>query len=122
MKTSKKIVIVDDDPFWTAMLIQILTDLGFTNIATFDNGATYVNNLHLNPDLVFLDYQMEDMDGLQVLQKIKSYDSATGVVFCTSYEDLGVAVDAIRYGSFDYLLKGNANKKEVSSIIIAGLY
>lgn len=117
MKTSKKIVVVDDDPFWTAMLTQMLSDLGFTNITTFDDGATYVNNLQLSPDLVFLDYQMEGMDGLEVLQKIKGYDPSTGVVFCTSHEDLGVAVDAIRYGSFDYLLKGNATKKEVSSIV-----
>ncbi len=117
MKTSKKIVVVDDDPFWTAILTQMLSDLGFTNITTFDNGVAYVNNLQVSPDLVFLDYQMEGMDGLEVLQKIKRYNPSTGVVFCTSYEDLGVAVDAIRYGSFDYLLKGNATKKEVFSIM-----
>ena len=117
MKTSKKIVVVDDDPFWTAMLAQMLSDLGFTNITTFDDGAAYVNSMQTSPDLVFLDYQMDGMDGLEVLQEIKRQNLSTGVVFCTSYEDLGVAVDAIRYGSFDYLLKGNATKKEVLSIV-----
>lgn len=117
MKTSKKIVVVDDDPFWTAMLTQILSDLGFTNITTFDDGTTYVNSEQTSSDLVFLDYQMEGMDGLEVLQEIKRYNPSTGVVFCTSYEDLSVAVNAIQYGSYDYLLKGNATKKEVFSIV-----
>jgi DNA-binding NtrC family response regulator len=113
----RKTFIVDDDPFWTAMLTEILNELGYTNIATFSNGKDCVANLHLNPSLVFLDYQMEDMDGLEVLQKVKSYYPGIGVVFCTAYEDLSVAVNAMKNGSFDYLLKSNATKKEVASII-----
>lgn len=113
----KRTFIVDDDPFWTAMLSQMLTDLGYENIVTFGNGKDCVNNLHLNPSLVFLDYQMEDMDGLEVLQKVKSYYPGIGVVFCTAHEDLSVAVNAMKNGSFDYLLKSNATKKEVASII-----
>lgn len=117
MKTSKKTFIVDDDPFWTAILTQLLSDIGFTDIVTFPGGTDCYQNLHLNPGLVFLDYQMEDMNGLDVLQKIKGYDPAIDVVFCTSHEDLHVAIDAIRFGSFDYLLKGNATRKELSSIV-----
>jgi DNA-binding NtrC family response regulator len=119
MKTQnvRKIFIVDDDPFWTAMLTQMLTDLGYSNIMTFENGTDCINHLHLNPSLVFLDYQMEDMNGLEVLQKVKEYYPGIGVVFCTAHEDLSVAVSAMKFGSFDYLLKANATKKEVASII-----
>lgn len=113
----KRTFIVDDDPFWTAMLTQMLTDMGYTNITCFENGADCLKNLHLNPKMVFLDYQMQDMNGVEVLQKIKSYYPGIGVVFCTAHEDLGVAVDAMKYGSFDYLLKSNATKKEVSDIL-----
>ncbi len=114
---TKRTFIVDDDPFWTAMLKQMLTNLGYVNIITFENGTDCINNLHLNPSLVFLDYQMFDIDGLEVLKKIKSYYPGIGVVFCTAHEDISVAVDAMKYGSFDYLLKENATKKEVESII-----
>ncbi len=113
----KKTFIVDDDPFWTAMLSQMLSDLGYTSIITFDNGNDCIDQLHQNPSLVFLDYQMEEMDGLEVLQKIKAYHTGIGVVFCTAHEDLSVAVNAMKYGSFDYLLKENATKKELASII-----
>jgi len=113
----KRTFIVDDDPFWTAMLTQMLTQLGYTGILTFTNGKDCVDNLHLNPQQIFLDYQMEDMDGLEVLQKVKSYYPGIGVVFCTAHEDLSVAVSAMEKGSFDYLLKANASIREVSSII-----
>ena len=113
----KRTFIVDDDPFWTAMLTQILKDLGYSNIVSFDNGSDCLKNLHLNPRLVFLDYQMEDMNGLEVLQKIKDYFPGIGVVFCTAHEDLGVAVTAMKHGSFEYLLKSNATKKEVEAIL-----
>ncbi len=115
----KKTFIVDDDPFWTAMLSQILAELGYTDIVTFTNGNDCLSSLQLDPNLIFLDYQMEGMDGIDVLKKIKTYNPGVGVVFCTAHEDLSVAVDAMQEGSFDYLLKVNANKKEVASILIA---
>jgi DNA-binding NtrC family response regulator len=119
MKTQniKRTFIVDDDPFWTTMLTQMLTDLGYQNILPFNNGKDCVEHLHLNPNLIFLDYQMEDMDGLKVLEKIKGYYPGIGVVFCTAKEDLSVAVSAMKNGSSDYLLKTNATKKEVATII-----
>lgn len=116
-KNIKRTFIVDDDPFWTAMLNQLLTELGYENIVNFSNGKDCLENLHLNPNLVFLDYQMEDINGLEVLQKIKEYYPGIGVVFCTAIEDLSVAVNAMKQGSFDYMLKSNATKKELTSII-----
>jgi DNA-binding NtrC family response regulator len=113
----KKIFVVDDDPFWTAMLAQVLTGLEYTNIVTLENGTQCISNLSQNPALVFLDYQMEDMNGLQVLEQIKEYNPGIGVIFCTAHEDLGVAMDAMQQGSFDYLLKSNANAKTVAAII-----
>ncbi|MFZ4543875.1 MAG: response regulator [Saprospiraceae bacterium] len=108
--------IVDDDPFWAAMLQQMLRELGFTNIIVYNNGQDCIDNLHLNPSLVFLDHQMEDMDGIEVLRNVKNYFPEIGVVFCTAHEDLTVAVSAIRNGSYDYLLKSNVNLKEIAAL------
>ena len=108
--------IVDDDPFWAAMLQQMLRELGFTNIIIYNNGQDCIDNLHLNPSLVFLDQQMEDMDGIEVLRNVKNYFPEIGVVFCTAHEDLNVAVNAIRNGSYDYLLKSNVNLKVIAAI------
>ncbi len=113
----KQIFIIDDDPFWSATLFKMLKDLGYDNVSKHASGTECVNNLHLNPGLLFLDYQMDDMDGLEVLQKVKSLYPNIGVIFCTAHEDLSIAVDAMKNGSFDYLLKSNASKKEVAAII-----
>lgn len=116
-QNTKRTFIVDDDPFWTALLSQMLNEMGYTNILTFQNGEECLKNLHLNPSLVFVDYQMDDMDGIELLQKIKDYYPGIGVIFCTAHEDLSVAVNAMKFGSFEYLLKSNAYKKELSVIL-----
>lgn len=122
MKTMKQlfdkiIFIVDDDPIWTAILTHVLNDLGYTNVIAFSNGPDCINNLYQSPALIFLDYQMRDMDGLQVLQKIKAYNSETAVIFCTDNKELSIAVTAMKNGSFDYLVKSNVTNASMSSVI-----
>lgn len=121
MKTllDKRVFIVDDDPFWQAALSQVLTDLGFKSISLFDSGEKCLAHLHLNPALVFLDYQMGDTNGLETLPQIKQYYPGINVVFCTALEDLTVAISAMEHGSHEYLLKSRASKMEVNRILAA---
>ena len=114
---NRRIFITDDDPFWSASLCQMLRLLGYNNIFVYKSGDECVNNLHLNPALVFLDYKMKDMDGLEVLKNIKSYYPGIAVVFCTAHPELRVAIEAMKSGSSDYLLKSNAGKKEIAALI-----
>lgn len=109
--------IVDDDPFWTAILQQLLEGLGFAKISTFESGEACIDNIHLNPGLIFLDYQMGKSNGLDVLQQVKAYYPGIEVVFCTALEDLQVAISAIEFGSTEYLLKANATEEQISEII-----
>jgi len=113
----KRVFIVDDNTYWREILSQMLQEIGLNHIHTFENGTDCILNLHLNPGIVFLDYQMEGVNGLKVLQEIKAYYPGIGVVFCTGNEDLGVALDAIKLGSQDYLLKENCTKKELLAIL-----
>ena len=117
IKTESRIFLVDDDPFWTAMLYKMLVDQGYQNICSFSNGVDFLKSLHLNPDIIFLDYQMEDMDGMEVLIRTKSENPDIKIVFCTGYEDLNIAVHAIEFGSSEYLLKNNANPKTLGAIL-----
>jgi DNA-binding NtrC family response regulator len=114
---SRKTFIVDDDPFWTALLTQILSDLGYTDIVSFSNGTDCIDHLHLNPALIFLDYQMQGMDGLQVLQKIKNYNAETAVIFCTDQQGVQVVVSAMKNGSCDYLVKSASDENDLPSVV-----
>lgn len=107
------VFIVDDDRFWSLTLFKMLKGLGYNNVTRYDSGKAALENLHHHPELIFLDYQMEDMDGLDVLQKIKQSHPNTGVIFCTALEDLSIAVYALQNGLFEYLLKSNFSKKKL---------
>jgi DNA-binding NtrC family response regulator len=56
-------------------------------------------------DVVLLDYLMPELDGLQVLEKVKPHRPATEFVMVTAVDDIDAAVKAIRLGAYDYLVK-----------------
>ena len=114
---TQKIFIVDDDPFWIELLKEILESLGYQNIHSYESGEDCIANINLQPDIIFLDYQMQKSDGISTLKAIKEYYAGIYVIFTTSKEDINVAVKAMRHGSFDYLLKTNVTKKEVQDIL-----
>lgn len=109
--------IVDDDPFWTEVLKQILQKIGFTKIHTFEDGQSCLKNIHLNPALVFLDYQMENSNGLDILQEVKGYYPGIEVIFCTALENLEVAIAAMEFGSVEYLLKTTVTEELVTELV-----
>lgn len=113
----KKIFIVDDDPFVTAYLEQTLNNIGYNNVSSYGSGKDCLHHIHHNPEIIFLDYQMDDMDGLEVLKQVKDYFPGINVIFTTSLEDLAIAVQSISEGSFDFLLKKNITEEEVNSIL-----
>ena len=117
ISNNNRIFIIDDDPFWSNSLFKILNNLGYENVYKYSCGIEAVNHLHLNPSLVFLDYHMEDMNGLEVLTRIKEYFPEIGVIFCTAGEDLGVAMHALEKGSSDYLLKSNLEIEKIAMMI-----
>ena len=111
------VFIVDDDCFWSALLGGILADMGVPQVSTFSTSVDCLKNLHLKPDLIFTDYQMDELNGLELLKMIKMTNHQSRVVFCTAYEDLSVACNAIKYGSMDYFLKSNLNRYVVEDIL-----
>lgn len=119
MKTAlqKKIFIVDDDQFWNRKMVATLNNLGYTNIVSFESGEDCINNLHLNPATIFLDYQMKAINGLEVLRRAKEYARSIDIVFCTANEDMGVAINAMKSGSFDFLIKHKVTEEQLGNVL-----
>ena len=111
------IFIVDDDEMWSTKLQQILSDVGFNNVQLFSNGEDCLASTNQKPAVVFLDFQMEKINGLLVLLQLKAGSPESQVVFCTGNQDISVAIKAIQFGSTDYLLKSNVSQKEMKRII-----
>ena len=100
-----KILIVDDDPFNLDLLEQELTDLGYA-IERASNGAEALQLVDKNsPDLVLLDYQMPDMNGIEVLRAIRQDNGDLPVVIITAHGSIERAVEAVKARADDFITK-----------------
>ena len=116
-RTQFKFFIVDDDFFCASMYEQFLTSMGYSNITYYNNGIDCLKNLDEQPDIIFLDHIMDDITGFEVLKKIKSYNPNIYVIMVSGQETIKTAVDALKYGAFDYIIKDNAVCDKMGIII-----
>lgn len=112
-----KAFIVDDDPFSTELYKKHLTDNGFTSVVCFDNGQDCLNQLTQEPSIIFLDYQMQPLNGLEVLKKIKRFDPDIFIVLISAQLDMQVAINALKYGAFDYIIKGQNDLQMMDHVL-----
>jgi len=102
-----RIVLVDDDKAIRESLFGFLTKYNH-QVYKYDNGGTAFDDLHKRkPHLVMTDLKMPEMDGMQLLKKIKSSPKLkdTIVILFTGYGDIKNAVEAMKNGAYDYLQK-----------------
>lgn len=99
------ILIVDDEKDMRAALSNALKHEGYTVIDAGD-GASALEIIKREPiELVLLDIRMPNMDGIEVLEKIRQEYSSLPVVMVTGYGSIESAVQSIKKGAFDYVLK-----------------
>lgn len=99
-----KALIVDDEVLARKRISHLLTSVEqITVIEECSDGKTAIERINeLKPDLVFLDVNMKDMNGFEVLQNVHITPKPI-VVFVTAYENY--AIDAFDYEAFDFILK-----------------
>ena len=111
------VFIVDDDPVFSNVLKFFLLDRGFENIEIYDNGSEYINNLFKLPKLVLQDYHVSDKSGKELLEHTLSFDPDIIVVVVSSQQDVELAVETMRLGAFDYLIKNEDLKDKLDKIL-----
>ncbi len=102
---TERIVIIDDDRAFREILEAVLVDAGYQPFAAASGTTGLALVAEKNPDLVLLDLRMPDMEGIEVLQRLKASDHDLAVVMMTAYGSIKTAVEAIRQGAFDFLTK-----------------
>jgi len=101
----EKILVIDDEEIIRNFIAETLKREGF-EVSTAENGKEGVGQFKDNSyDLVFTDMKMPDLTGIDVLSKIKELSPQTPVVVITAYGSIENAVEAMRYGAFNYLIK-----------------
>jgi len=100
-----EILIVDDEQNILLLLSETLEDEGYA-ITTKNNGKDAIATLAENEfDLLLVDLKLKDMDGTQVMREAKKHWPDTVVIMLTGHGSLESAMEAIKYGASDYLLK-----------------
>lgn len=101
------ILVVDDDHHVLESLLLLLNAYGY-KVLTADNAAAALKILSNNEtgiDVVLTDVKMPEMDGLELAAKIHLFDPEIPVLIMSAYAELNVAIDAIKRGAFDFIIK-----------------
>lgn len=112
-----KFFVVDDDPICREIYRQYLVNLGFSDVELFDNGQDCINELTRNPDVILLDHNMYPMDGLDTLKKIKRFNPDIYLIYVSAQDNMQVTIDALKYGAFDYIIKGYKEEEMLSNVV-----
>ncbi|HSO20235.1 MAG TPA: sigma-54 dependent transcriptional regulator, partial [Desulfosarcina sp.] len=100
-----RILIVDDDPGHLTTLKTITRSWGYA-VESAEDGDTALQQVTAEPfDLVLMDVRMARLSGIEALAQIKAYNPAIPVIIMTAYSSVESAVDALKAGAYDYLIK-----------------
>ncbi len=123
MKNEKiKLFLVDDDKvFLKSLEIEFMQHADF-NIETFATGELCMENLSHNPDVIILDYHLDGIDknamnGMETLDKIKTYNQDIPVVMLSSQDKIDVAINCMHHRAFDYVVKSETAFVRLQKII-----
>nr|MBF0223034.1 response regulator [Desulfobulbaceae bacterium] len=104
-KLDRTILLVDDEAIIRKTMASKLKDEGFT-ILCAGSGTEAIELLPKQTvHMVITDLMMEGMNGIEVLKKVKNHNQEIAVIILTGYGELTSAIDALRLGAEDYLLK-----------------
>jgi two-component system response regulator HydG len=99
------ILIVDDDAGHLVSLKTVIRSWGY-QVETADDGAAAVEVVKSAPvDLILMDVRMASLSGIEALKQIKAYNPVIPVIIMTAYSSVDTAVEALKSGAYDYLIK-----------------
>lgn len=111
------IFIIEDSVVYKDLIAGYLQSKKYTNLKVYQKGEECLKDLYLKPDLIVLDYLSAGMTGLELMVKVKKENPDIDFIFLSGQNDLEVAVQIMKIGATDYIVKNDkAPQKLVKSI------
>jgi putative nucleotidyltransferase with HDIG domain len=101
----ENILVVDDEEAIREVVSTMLESKGYHCTAVSNGRAAQDHVKRTTPDLVLSDMIMPEMDGIKLLEWLRQYDPEVPVIMVTAIHDISTALEAIRRGAYDYILK-----------------
>lgn len=102
-----KIFIVEDNDLYATLLQHSLESEDKYDIHIFPSAEELFKNIHLNPDIVTIDYNLPDRNGLEVLKEIKNYNADIQTIILSGQDKVEVVVECYKQGANGYIIKND---------------
>ena len=119
LKGTKKynIYIVEDNKLYAQVLKKHLTDNDY-NVKVFYKGRECIDQLDdIKPDVLTLDYTLPDISGHDALKEIQRKSPDTQVIIISAQESIDIAIDLMKNGAYDYIMKAPDTREKLTNII-----
>ena len=113
-----RIFIVEDDPWYGQVLMHHLGLNPDYELDLYSSGKDLVNNLYKSPDLICMDFGLPDMSGDKLLKELKSRNKQIPVIVISGQEEINVAVNLLKAGAKDYIIKDEHTKEQLWKSVI----
>lgn len=111
------IYVVEDNEWYNKLLVHNLSLNPDFVVKSFLNGKDLIDALGKKPDVITLDYRLPDINGESLLTKIKDYDSNIEVIIISEQEEIETAVDLLKAGAYDYIVKSKNIKDRLVNTV-----
>ncbi|MBW6537215.1 MAG: response regulator [Mariniphaga sp.] len=99
------IYIVQDSVIYKDLIVGYLQQKKYTNLKTFKTGEECLKAIHHKPDIILLDYSFEGITGMELMKRIQLDHPEIDFIFLSGQNDVEVAVNIMKQGAADYIVK-----------------
>ena len=99
------IFVVEDNKVYNKLIVNYLKSNKYVNVEAFYSGEDCLKNINKGPDIIIQDYLLEGMNGIEVLKRVKKVKPETEFIFLSGQDSMDVAINTMKYGAFDYIVK-----------------
>ena len=99
------IFIVEDNSVYNKIIVNHLRSHKLVRTESFLSGEECLKNLYRKPDIIIQDYILDGINGIDVLKATKKKYPDTEFVFLSGQDNIEVAINSMKFGAFDYIVK-----------------
>lgn len=108
--TPFRIFVIEDDIFYGQLLKRHLSLNPDNEVFHFETGNQCLQNMHLKPSMISLDYRLPDISGMEVMNKLSEEYKDIPIIIVSGQEDISTAVNLLKTGAYDYFVKDDNTK------------